>query len=663
MIISKVRKYAVVFFAVVLMGSMSAPQAYAQTATQQQIAQLLAQISVLQAQLAALTGGAAGMCTVQFSRSLGVGSSGADVLALQKFLNRSADTRLAVSGAGSPGLETQYYGPITANAVSRFQAKYRAEILTPLGLVNPTGYFGPASIAKANALCSVTVPPTTPPTTPPADDDDELEGGEASLEDFQANEGDDTNLNEGQNDAPVMDVEFDVADGDIEIDRIDVAFDHISGGDSDPWDVFEEVSIWVDDEEIADMDVSDDNVWTEDAPNSGDYRLRFSEVDHIVREGETAELTIAVTVSDTVDDAGSVEWETFIPDEGIRVMDSLNLTHQTGETDETVQFEISEEGTGDELVVRTSGEDPDALTLQADRSSVSDWQTVFVFTLDADDSINDIEISSLPLSVEVSDSETYNALVRDAMLVIDGEEYEDVTVTNGSSDNATLTFDFDDELVIDSGEQADVELQLEFKALPEADEGTTVQASISASQADQIEAEGADDLSASQIGGSATGATHTLRTGGTTFDGVETSTELQENSNATTDDDEGVFTIEFDVTAFEQDVYINQSALRGTTTGTGGVNYILEDGSGDEVASGSVSGAILDSTADEVGNRYRIPEGQTETFTLIVEFDPDSEGFYKLQLHSINYNDTDANPDTYQRALPASTYETDPLSI
>src|SRR5690606_41041594 len=53
-----------------------------------------------------------------------------------------------------------------------------------------------------------------------------------------------------------------------------------------------------------------------------------------------------------------------------------------------------------------------------------------------------------------------------------------------------------------------------------------LQASISGAQADQIDAEGRDDLNASQISGSATGETHTLRTGGTSPSDPKTSAEV-----------------------------------------------------------------------------------------------------------------------------------------
>lgn len=93
------------------------------------------------------------VCPYEWSRSLGHGSVGFDVMNLQKFLNSDPDTKLAISGVGSSGFETQYYGPLTQNAVARFQQKYSAEILLPLGLTKPTGYFGPSTRLEANQQC------------------------------------------------------------------------------------------------------------------------------------------------------------------------------------------------------------------------------------------------------------------------------------------------------------------------------------------------------------------------------------------------------------------------------------------------------------------------------------------------------------------------------
>ena len=53
-----------------------------------------------------------------------------------------------------PAVETDLFGLLTEDAVKRFQATYAAGILVPVGLTAPSGFWGPSSIKKANALLS-----------------------------------------------------------------------------------------------------------------------------------------------------------------------------------------------------------------------------------------------------------------------------------------------------------------------------------------------------------------------------------------------------------------------------------------------------------------------------------------------------------------------------
>ena len=87
--------------------------------------------------------------TKPFTYTLLHGVTDPEVKQLQEFLNEQGFI-IATTGGGSPGNETDYFGPATFAAVKKFQLAYKKEILTPGGLTNPTGFFGPATLKEAN---------------------------------------------------------------------------------------------------------------------------------------------------------------------------------------------------------------------------------------------------------------------------------------------------------------------------------------------------------------------------------------------------------------------------------------------------------------------------------------------------------------------------------
>lgn len=91
---------------------------------------------------AATTGGAV------ITRSFSSGATHAEVKVVQQILNSDADTRIAESGAGSPGKETNFFGPATRRAIQKFQEKYGIAKQGDSGY----GTVGPKTRAKINEI-------------------------------------------------------------------------------------------------------------------------------------------------------------------------------------------------------------------------------------------------------------------------------------------------------------------------------------------------------------------------------------------------------------------------------------------------------------------------------------------------------------------------------
>jgi len=87
-----------------------------------------------------------------FQKTLWKGSVSEDVRYLQRFLNSHTGTKVADTGLGSPGRETNYFGDLTKAAVIKFQDMYASEVLAQWGLTKGNGYVGQSTRKKLNEL-------------------------------------------------------------------------------------------------------------------------------------------------------------------------------------------------------------------------------------------------------------------------------------------------------------------------------------------------------------------------------------------------------------------------------------------------------------------------------------------------------------------------------
>jgi len=83
--------------------------------------------------------------TYTFTKAMKQGDQNSDVVALQHALRIEGCFPATQSFTG-------YFGSITLDAVKKFQTKYASDILSPVGLTQPTGFVGTMTLKKLNAL-------------------------------------------------------------------------------------------------------------------------------------------------------------------------------------------------------------------------------------------------------------------------------------------------------------------------------------------------------------------------------------------------------------------------------------------------------------------------------------------------------------------------------
>jgi len=569
---------------------------------------LQAQINALLAQIAALQGNTGTTAAVTFSQDLTLGSSGAQVTALQNWLISKG---FAIT-AGATG----YFGAQTQAALAKYQAS--------AGITPASGYFGPITRAKVNAMAG-TGTGTGTGTNTGSNNGGSLSGGEADLNDFKLLS-EDSSGDEGEEGVDLATAEFDVDDGDARIERAELTFDSASSTLEDrPWQYFDTITVSSNGKEVGDVDASDRDEW--DEVSTGTYTISLTGLDVVVEEGDTASLTFSADIADSIDESDlAQDFSIYVENDGIRATDAEGIQQYIGKTSDDVDFGFGEEDNGDLSIKAAKNEDPDASILVADDKDESEDYTVFAFNLDnkgdADSLVTDVTVNVATTSA------TLTNMVRRATLMVDGDEFDgDINYNTGE-----ITFeDIDTEIAADDDMTFEVSVRLKGGA-----SNGTIKLSVAAAG---IEAEGVDSGDDADVSGSISGETHTVALTGVAVEAVSTSQSVTTPGQDATKS-YGTYTIKFDVTALEDDAFISSTTFSGATTD--GVGYVTIGN-----AFTGTTTAVLTSTADLVsGGRYQVDEGETETFTLTVTLDPSSTGIYGVRLDEVNFNDTNAAGDT-----------------
>ncbi len=644
-----VAKLSIALVAVAMVFSISYAPASAQTAgeLQQMINDLLAQIATLQAQIGG--GAVAANSCVSIPDPLTMGAQNANVTALQNFL--------IGAGQSIPAGATGYFGSQTQGALAGWQAAN--------GVAPAVGYYGPITRAAMDAQCvPVVVAPADDSADDSADDteNDVILGGEASLDDVTSDSASDDNIEEGSEDAELAVFTTTFVDGDASISRIDVALTNSTAG-ADAWNAFDTVSLWVDGDKVAEEDANSRNDYLGDEDNG---IIRFSGLDVVSLEDEDTDITVSATIQDGLDTEELSTWTVGL--DGLRFFDGTDVANTesgTLVTANTENFTLETAGTDDELLVKSSSDDPNATTFELEDNRRSSWDTIFAFDLDSRDSTNDISLNQVEVTIIVSSS-TFDGLVNDYELVIDGVSIDKLADNNGATagkytdgSTTTLLFDVDYDVVIDAGDRIEAELNLRFNSLAVGDEGTTIQGKVTPADTAAIDADGADTLSGTQLAGTATGDVHTLRTSGIDSDMTSSSANQVTDANDT-NKNYGNYVIDLTVTAFGEDAWIPLTSARDASS-TVGVAYEIEDSNGVSIAgTGTTTQSLQRVSGGTVeGNYVHVSEGDSANFRLTATFDTATAGQYRAQVLTVGFNDVSAAvPTSTDSALPEEDFET-----
>lgn len=642
------------------------------------IDELQAQVAALMAQIQSLTGSTsvvgpsadADMCGVSFTQALRTGSTGAEVTNVQKVMVRKGFLVMPA------GVAYGYYGKLTANAVSAYQA---SKMLPQVGVV------GPLTRAELNADAAAMCAPVpgTPGTTLPAGctstvgwspttgqkcsetgdtSTGALEGGAGSIDEakFIGNLNNEE-VGEGQDDVEVMGLEIKPENSDIALAAVRLTFkkDNTTSGATRFSKYADEVSVSLDGKEIARIDADD---FSKD--NTGEYSKTLSfKGGAVIREGEVGKLVVSVSGLSNIDsnDAGQI-WGVKFSD--LRFEDAqgaIITTSSPNDLDVLRKFSFESFATATDLDFKVMSGDSSinsARTIEVSSTTRTTNEKVLSFKVKTGGSDMNLD----ELTINVNSSADLNKVVSTAYLYMDGDSVGSESSLTSSSTDAKIIFDSLD-LDLDADKTYEFEVRFDLNKADGSSSnyssGATVKVTVDSTEVKNswiIEDENGDNVVAGDRSGSASADAHTLRT-----TGLQVSTgsvSVKEVYNSTTPANSyGEYRMEVKVTAIGDTLYLAETATTSTSSVSHGLTFYYEGSDGLPYTAGTSTGSFSRKSGGTFENGFvRVDEGQTVTFEFLGTLDPAASGQYRAQLYSVGYNTTAVTPNAVVKLSPVNDY-------
>ena len=626
---------------------------------------------------------------------LKMGMTSSQVMSLQQTLN-SNGFLVSTTGAGSPGMESMYFGSKTKSAVMAFQsakglkadgivgvqtgtalaALTGGSVALPAGCTSTTGYStttGQPCTSTANypAGCTSSVgysPTTGQPCNGSTNggSNGPLSGTAGDITVSSYTSGLETNVGEGDSNKKVLGFEIEAdAGSDVAISSVKVNFENTGSGSKRLTRYADTISIW--DQNGNKVGSSSASDFSE---SSNVYSRSISLSNVVIRADQKMRFYVAVTADSNIDSAdySADSWTATL--DSVRFNDASGaiLTESLGTSiQRTFNFTSLATANDLELKVGLSSSNLKAQTVKASTTSSTNNVELLKFTMKAQGGA--MHVDQIPVLFTTSDN-NLSDVTGNVTLNIDGSSFSE-TVSTSSSASTTITFD-DLDLDLSADETITGTITADINSVTGYLEGTTLMASIPSNYVTQtsyiyIDAEdvNGDQLVTGDRSGSATGELMTFRS-----TGVNTVMGTADLSGKTTDTSGNVTSVTYkipvSVTSFGNTLYVGQSAQLATTvSGSNAFALAFQTSAApttDEVIS-SASIALASSDATIESNGFRLDDGQTKHFTITVTLNTPAttNANYRVQLKQIQ---TFTNAALYSGAaqsnlLPAEQFRTD----
>jgi hypothetical protein len=589
--------------------------------------------------LALLVGGVASAAYDFGPTTLKVGSTGVFVSTLQSFVGAIADgsfgpmtkAKVMVWQAANGLTADGVFGPMS-------KAKANAESVGvgtwPSGCSSNTGYSITTGLSCSTSTaypagCNSTVgySPTTGAKCDGATTGGStgpLTGGAGTLDLTTTTTSVEGTATEGKANVKVLGFKAEASDSDIALTNVKLVLKNCENGCSSAAttseklaDYLDSVKVMMGTTEVGSADAAD---FTRESATPDTYTKSIALSGAVIKEGDKNTFWVEVSSGSIDTEDLDALWNVDVV--SIRYTDATGVVlsddSMAGDLDKTFSYESS--SANDNIAVKTDTANPDASSVEVKTNDSVNDVLIGAFKLKTDTDSSDIKLLEIPVVVTVAsggnNADAADNIISALNVKIDGTSYEaDLstdTLDNGSG-AATYILDLNDsDVVVAAGDTVEVKIYVDLNEQENNyASGTTLVASV---EPNDMDAEGADTLTASEKDGTFTGELQTLELNAVNVALVSDPTLVQSTAGHDAVASTYLAKFIFNVTAPEDyDIYLPADNFTFGTAGTQGVEYTVSNGA-------TVTSAILSSTADkDTGTKtYLVSAGDTEKFTFSV---------------------------------------------